>query len=269
MKNMRRVITAIIKRTLFYLVLGFVMSWVVASALALMPHAIGPGRFSYSQQSTAMPRSPKAITYFLYDSRWIGVWEQQYSTQRRTPPPRRLGVAGPPMQLWWAWEPVKPVGSTTLTFLDLRETFRGLETTQDSEQDSETPAQTDMLSFAEIKYGWPALSHRVRGAYNESVSNIDNSFKSKAHGGVGLPITKPGAMSGSIAFPYQPIWTGLIINTLFWSIIIATLLSIKRAFRHARRMRKGQCPLCSYDLEYVSVNGCPECGWRKNCAPLN
>ena len=57
MKNMGKVITAIIKRTLFYLVLGFITAWLVAWGLAMVPRvmqAISVGLFDTQIHSKAL-----------------------------------------------------------------------------------------------------------------------------------------------------------------------------------------------------------------------
>lgn len=265
------------QRIAWYLVFGFAMSWIVSWALSWQAQLIAPGRYSFSQLSTAHPRSPKAIGYYLYDRRWIGVWEQQYSVKRS---PAQRTSTRVPMQLWWAWEPIHPKGSTTLTFLDLCRQFELIEP-DPKEPDPIPHKKTDdepavgvgtielvpgwaFMNYVEIKYGWPAISHQTHRAYNQLDFNSDGSFQSKTTGAIGLPIKSPGTMSNTVVFPYRPIWTGLLVNTIFYACLFWVLLSIKRACRHARRLRQGLCPFCAYDLEFMLRAGCAECGWRKH-----
>lgn len=65
------------------------------------------------------------------------------------------------------------------------------------------------------------------------------------------------------ALPLRPIWSGLLINTLFygaiWVVIFLGLLSTRRAIRK----KLGICPKCAYNLLGELQKGCPECGWRR------
>ena len=68
------------------------------------------------------------------------------------------------------------------------------------------------------------------------------------------------------ALPYRPIWFGFIGNTLLFALaatsVLAAFGSVTR-FRRWRRVRRGGCSMCGYDLRGDSTSGCPECGWRR------
>jgi len=68
--------------------------------------------------------------------------------------------------------------------------------------------------------------------------------------------------------PLQPIWTGLLGDTLFfaaaWFGLWAALVVPRRFIREVARFRRGACMQCGYDLGYEFIHGCPECGWRRN-----
>ncbi len=72
-------------------------------------------------------------------------------------------------------------------------------------------------------------------------------------------------MGGPI--PTLPIWPGLILNTLFYAAIWFALFTAVGALRTARRLRRGLCPLCRYDLRGLPQRACPECGWASVPSP--
>ncbi len=72
---------------------------------------------------------------------------------------------------------------------------------------------------------------------------------------------------GSITYeiPYKPIPSGLLLNTLFYAAITLTAALSWRALRRHRRVRKGRCTACGYDL--AGLDRCPECGAKPTPAP--
>ena len=63
--------------------------------------------------------------------------------------------------------------------------------------------------------------------------------------------------------PFRPLWLGLLLNVaIYYAIIEAALFTLLCAIRR-RRMRKGLCPACGYDLRGEFDGGCPECGWKR------
>lgn len=60
-------------------------------------------------------------------------------------------------------------------------------------------------------------------------------------------------------------WTGLAVNTAFWSAVCFLLLSCRPLIRshiHRRRTRRSLCPTCRYEIQ--SLPTCPECGQVNN-----
>jgi hypothetical protein len=80
-------------------------------------------------------------------------------------------------------------------------------------------------------------------------------------------LTTPGT-ADPVPIPLRPIYTGLVINTLLyatiWYALYLTLTLPRRFFKEVTRLRRGQCIGCGYDLGYDFVQGCPECGWRRD-----
>jgi hypothetical protein len=58
--------------------------------------------------------------------------------------------------------------------------------------------------------------------------------------------------------PLRPIWSGFIINTIFYAVLVASLVSAFQKLRSRRRMRKRLCPRCAYPVGASPV--CTECG---------
>ncbi|MEQ8770180.1 MAG: hypothetical protein RIB60_06695 [Phycisphaerales bacterium] len=119
------------------------------------------------------------------------------------------------------------------------------------------PDHTEHVENAwDVAIGWPMLSHR--GVF------IEDPKPHRVHGaalvpGVGLGMSRLGGVQ-RVMIPLTPIWTGLIINAVLYAGAVFLFGSALRRARSVRRMRRGCCPGCGYNLEGVVV--CPECGRR-------
>jgi hypothetical protein len=67
------------------------------------------------------------------------------------------------------------------------------------------------------------------------------------------------------ALPLRPMWLGLSANTMLFALLWALVILLTMAARRARRLKRGLCPRCAYDLRGQRELHCPECGW--NSAP--
>lgn len=63
--------------------------------------------------------------------------------------------------------------------------------------------------------------------------------------------------------PVHPIWIGMGINTLFYSSAWLGALICCTRIRCARRVARGECARCRYDLRGCTGSLCPECGWTR------
>ena len=63
------------------------------------------------------------------------------------------------------------------------------------------------------------------------------------------------------AIPIYPWWPGFVLNTLLWSLFIAWITKTFQRARWFKRMQKGQCIKCKYQVG--SLRTCPECGTEK------
>jgi hypothetical protein len=72
----------------------------------------------------------------------------------------------------------------------------------------------------------------------------------------------------------RPCWPGMLLNPLAFSLVLWPLLTCPwwvRAMVRFRRLRRGLCPACAYDLAGNTSGVCPECGITStapNAAPL-
>jgi hypothetical protein len=67
--------------------------------------------------------------------------------------------------------------------------------------------------------------------------------------------------------PLQPLWSGFVVNTLFYTAIVWLLIRGPFVLRRLIRRRRGRCPKCGYDLRGQppgpAAAACPECGWGR------
>ena len=62
------------------------------------------------------------------------------------------------------------------------------------------------------------------------------------------------------ALPYEPIWPGFSINTIFYAAIVWMLFVFPLVLRRHVRRKRGQCAACGYSLRKNVSEKCPECG---------
>lgn len=66
-------------------------------------------------------------------------------------------------------------------------------------------------------------------------------------------------------FVYHPIWPGLLINTIVWSLPFLLIFAAASSLRRRSRRRRGLCPHCAYDLRATPPSHpCPECGSKSS-----
>jgi len=108
--------------------------------------------------------------------------------------------------------------------------------------------------------GWPLLSAWY------SLQRQPFSGRTTVEGGIALPYAPKGrylpvSTYQLRALPLRPIWTGLLVNTVFYAALWFIPLGGVGLVRRWRRRRRGQCPRCAYDLAgLTSGQPCPECG---------
>ncbi len=112
--------------------------------------------------------------------------------------------------------------------------------------------------YASYGFPWPALA----GSCDLStVTRPGNSFDIATI----VPLARADTTPAII--PWRPLPLGLLLNTLVHAAVFAALAAIVaapfRISRELRRMRKGHCVRCGYDLRFDFAKGCPECGFLR------
>lgn len=65
------------------------------------------------------------------------------------------------------------------------------------------------------------------------------------------------------SIPYRPLWSGVMLNTLFHGCVLLSLMLLARHARQRWRLHRSRCPSCNYMLTPNPTPGCPECGWHR------
>ena len=239
------------KRATLALLLGLLLNLFVAWGLSLIPHAWGPGNSRAVQLLWNAPDGSRKTAYTLVH-KWFGVREHQYHTTRRG----RLHDRPDQISVWWAWQPWDHTPNAIDESKALFDEFN--------------PVNPDATIVSRTRYGFPALTLQCESMIDDTAPLPNGSFLTKAHGVffdridsnnfMGKPEVWPHARH--LWFPYLPIWSGLIINTLFYALIALIVLYLISRVRNARRMLRGRCPFCAYELHHDFTHGCSECGWR-------
>ncbi len=238
--------------------MGFGANLLVAWGLSLGPHLNAPGN-----QRSVQLRNPSfegtQTSFFFIEQQWFGVLEQQYYTRLRS----RAQPTHHPISFWWAWSPFTPEPGILEAGNELFDRLK--------------PASPDEAVVSQIRYGFPAFSLRCQTLVTDPITGSTNKPIAIAHGAVldenAIPLAMTHGVPSSNApvwphatyiwFPYRPIWSGLIINTLIYTVLLWIAVYIVRSIKHDRRLHRGACPYCAYDLQFNYTSGCPECGWRR------
>jgi hypothetical protein len=120
-----------------------------------------------------------------------------------------------------------------------------------------TPFQSRSYNFQmELAYGWP-----MRCLIAEYESTPAMIFTRWDHvSGIQIPLSDH-AFGVPRALPIKPIWSGIVVNTALWTMMLSPIFPLmkfaKRCKMH-RRIAKGVCPHCAYPVGFSET--CTECG---------
>jgi hypothetical protein len=122
----------------------------------------------------------------------------------------------------------------------------------------------------EILAGWPLRAFKctnygaIQISLGASQIGMNKSGLNPIEGGIEL---SPDAATGAWrALPYKPLWLGLFIDTVFWTMIAWFLLGGAIHLKKRRRRLHGLCIACGYNISGAVHEACPECGAAISCA---
>jgi hypothetical protein len=246
-----------VKRVLLFAALGFVANWFITLAVLEIPRRVSSNRVNKSLMIDESPESETRSFVNIYEYRWFGVFERQYTKKKQS----FIQNPSSNIQFWWTWNvPSEP-------FVNHLQQWEMIQLDYDSNK-----FPTPISQYSQMRVGWPALSFESQGAVNPDSTLPDGSFTKAINGAVVTSVIdqskyflgqEPMPMVLFVWFPYQPIWSGMALNTILYGLLFSFISSTNRAYCHARRMRRGCCPMCNYDLSFDHSHGCSECGWRK------
>ena len=123
-----------------------------------------------------------------------------------------------------------------------------------------TVLPTTRMIVREASGGWP-----LRSLY--WVQSYDNSTAIATNQHVYVIREKPWTTWSStrtqldgIYLPVGPIWSGFVLNTLFYAMFLWLLVPGPFVLRRYIRRKRGLCVKCGYDLRGAEHEACPECG---------
>jgi len=119
----------------------------------------------------------------------------------------------------------------------------------------------------EWRLGWPCacLAYSVDGVYGWAPSGYFATKALEVVGGHQVDFGFRATPLDARVIPFTPIWSGLLINTLIYGVLVAFLWSGAREGRRWNRRRRGRCTDCGHLLDALTT--CPECGSQKQRRP--
>jgi hypothetical protein len=121
------------------------------------------------------------------------------------------------------------------------------------------PASLHMPIVVEDARGWPMLALQC-----EHLTMGPDAVPHDVRDGIKLEPallgSGPYAWLAPRAIPLRPIWSGFLVNTLFYAAILAVLFLAPERTRRTLRRRRGRCITCNYDRRGIPDGPCPECG---------
>lgn len=102
---------------------------------------------------------------------------------------------------------------------------------------------------AVVAWGWPAPS--LVGFKFYAVPSSDEAWALRSG-------RSPESLARSV--PTSPLWAGLAINSVVFTLPFLFVALLPFAARRSVRWMKGRCSSCGYDIRHLDVPRCPECG---------
>lgn len=119
---------------------------------------------------------------------------------------------------------------------------------------------TVYAEWVENRAGWPlhAVRHDHWTVRDWPLGTTNAGYNFGSDGAVRIHRPRLGLVTVTVA--YRPVWPGLILNTLLYALLPASVAVAFVALRRRRRRRRGHCPACGYDRRGDTAAVCPECG---------
>jgi hypothetical protein len=117
-----------------------------------------------------------------------------------------------------------------------------------------------LLSYHEVANGWPLLSLRGTCLVDITLGRTDAVAFRNVHGMLPTLDDEQWGVPGTM-YPYAPIWSGLLLNTLLYASslwMLCQFMVLPLRFRRRLRLRRGLCPHCAYPIGSSPL--CTECG---------
>lgn len=123
----------------------------------------------------------------------------------------------------------------------------------------------ELRNGRDIGVGLPAVAFwcEVEGEYLHEPWRGGAGWPATVVRGGALLSEKHRPVNHSRIVPLRPVWAGVAVNTAFWGVAGCAAFASMRAVRQRRRVLRGWCPECGYDLGFDLRAGCAECGWGK------
>ena len=116
-------------------------------------------------------------------------------------------------------------------------------------------------SQEEAAFGWPWLVLSWRVDRSVSRYETDRRLDRIAYG---LKIEASDRVRAlPKILPLRPVWPGLLLGSVVYALILWAVAKNLVALVRLRRLLRGRCYACGYDIKWDLVHGCPECGWRR------
>ena len=122
----------------------------------------------------------------------------------------------------------------------------------------EQPSASDRLELE--ARGWPRMALWCGPTDSPNASGPGNIPYA------GIPVDDNGIKLSRRALPMLPIWSGFLVDSLFYGGILYAIFLLLTGSRRLARYCRGRCPRCGYEWKNAGDNipGCPECGFGRD-----
>lgn len=196
---------------------------------------------------------------------WLTTWPQAWSNPSAENITLHRAQAADSGGMSWSWEDTPKPMSRVLTGFVVGSGTPSLGEVSEPPpwtRFSQARSETDPASISYLASGWPVECFRST-SIPEAMTAGSVRFRWEIFGGI--PVGPRESFAISLPprnIPVVPLWPGLLLSTLAWSVaafvIVYSYQHAVRAVRSYSRRKQGLCSGCSYPLRDLTL--CPECG---------